>query len=177
MVRNERDNIQFGISRRRLVQGGIAAGSLAVLGIGANFLKTISTSENPIRSAIETEKEKENTATAREFLETMFSTRTLPEAIGLFHLLHPSVQAKIAPIGLLNSIRDYQLCGGLGLKKSGYDEIKSSEREKALVFFDFETAPCKGPNFEAKGIMVEMWQSGNGKFAPANFTWKDYRQK
>lgn len=175
----ERDDVHFTISRRRLIQGGAAIGALAIAGLGFNFFRGTSTSElNPTLTVpFETEQEKENTAIARKFLDAMFSTRTLPEALRLFDLLHPAVKAKIAPVSLLNAIRDYQLCSGLGLKKSGYEEARSSERDVTIVYFDFETAPCKGPDFEAVGIMVEMWQSGNGKFAPANFTWKDYKQR
>lgn len=126
----------------------------------------------------ETVQEKENVEIARTFLNTMFSARSLPEVTTkLFPLLHPGAQAKIAPVQLLSAIRDYQLCSGLGLKESGYDELKDSQRGSKLVFFDFETAPCKGPNFEAKGIMVELWPLSGGSYATANFTWKDYTQK
>lgn len=162
--------------RSALIFGGVGLAGMLIgsrfFGVGTNSEKSIVPN---LPTLVESEEEKETTASARKFLETMFLVRTLPEVTTkLFPLLHPEKQATMAPVDLLNEIREYQLCSGLGLKKSGYEDGKNREGKEKTVNFNFETAVCKGPNFGAKGIYVVFWPLKGGGYAPGSFSWIDY---
>lgn len=146
------------------------AGALGTALLGARFLGS---SEN---SPFESDEERKNTEIARHFMNTIFSVRTLPEVtFQLFPQLHLMSQARMSPSMLMDNIRYYQPCGVLGLKKSGYDEQKGVADGSKVVYFDFETAACKGPDFEAQGVMVVLLPTSRTEYAVSNLTWKGYK--
>lgn len=179
MIRNERDDIQFRISRRRLFQGLIAS-------VG------ISCSSPDLKIPILRSEEDEHTDIAKRFLEVLFfidiekvrSAKTQADylnAIGeLYSLFHPHTQGLISHKSVfLDYFERYYFCKGIGFRKIGYSEVTSGYREDPRNFFidkevtfEFErpcTGTVEGRQITRSTIDVTLRKTTDGKYAPINF--------